>query len=100
VRLLIDPEKSAQENAAEYYKQYKKAVSGSEDLKQDIEITKKQLEKLASLYEEILNENTASIAKTYFALYNVLNEPANIAKADAAYETLERLKVFPALNTK
>jgi hypothetical protein len=51
-------------------------------------------------YEEILNENTASIAKTYFALYNVLNEPANIAKADAAYETLERLKVFPALNTK
>ena len=56
VRLLIDPEKSAQENAAEYYKQYKKAVSGSEDLKQDIEITKKQLEKLASLYDEILNE--------------------------------------------
>ena len=56
VRLLIDPEKSAQENAQNYYKQYKKAISGSEELAHDIEITKKQLEKLDSLYEEIKNE--------------------------------------------
>ena len=56
VRLLIDPEKSAQENAADYYKQYKKSVSGSEELVHDIEIAKKQLEKLDSLYEEIKNE--------------------------------------------
>lgn len=56
VRLLIDPEKSAQENAQNYYKQYKKAISGSEELSHDIEITKKQLEKLDSLYEEIKNE--------------------------------------------
>lgn len=56
VRLLIDPEKSAQENAADYYKQYKKSVTGSEELVHDIEIAKKQLEKLDSLYEEIKNE--------------------------------------------
>ena len=56
VRLLIDPKKNAQENAAEYYKKYKKAVSGSEELVHDIEIMKKQLEKLDSLYEEIKNE--------------------------------------------
>ncbi len=56
VRLLIDPKKSAQENAAEYYKKYKKAVSGTEELALDIEIAKKQIEKLDSLYEEIKNE--------------------------------------------
>lgn len=56
VRLMIDPKKSAQENAAEYYKKYKKAVSGTEELAHDIEIAKKQLEKLDSLYEEIKNE--------------------------------------------
>lgn len=56
VRLMIDPKKSAQENAAEYYKKYKKAVSGTEELAHDIEIAKKQLEKLDALYEEIKNE--------------------------------------------
>ena len=56
IRLMIDPKKSAQENAAEYYKKYKKAVSGTEELAHDIEIAKKQLEKLDALYEEIKNE--------------------------------------------
>ncbi len=56
IRLMIDPKKSAQENAAEYYKKYKKAVSGTEELAHDIEIAKKQIEKLDSLYEEIKNE--------------------------------------------
>lgn len=56
VRLEIDPKKSAQENAAEYYKNFKKAQSGSEELLHDIEITKKQLEKIDRLYEEILKE--------------------------------------------
>ena len=57
IRLMIDPKKSAQENAAEYYKKYKKAVSGSDELVHDIEIMKKQLAKIDSLYEEIKNEN-------------------------------------------
>lgn len=56
IRLLIDPKKSAQENAADYYKKYKKAVSGTEELANDIEIAKKHLEKLDSLYAEIKNE--------------------------------------------
>lgn len=56
VKIIIDPKKSAHENAAEYYKNYKKAVSGSEEIVHDIEIAKKQLEKLDSLYEEIKNE--------------------------------------------
>lgn len=56
IRLMIDPKKSAQDNAADYYKKYKKAVSGTEELSHDIEIAKKQLEKLDSLYEEIKNE--------------------------------------------
>ncbi len=56
VRLLIDPEKSAQEKAQEYYKRYKKAVTGSDELAHDIVIAKKQIEKLDSLYEEIKNE--------------------------------------------
>ena len=56
VRLLIDSKKSAQENAAEYYKQYKKAVSGAEDLENDIEIAHKRIEKLNDLYGEIKHE--------------------------------------------
>ena len=56
VRLLINPEKSAQENAAEYYKNYKKAVSGSEELKHDIEIAQVQLNKLDEQYKKILDE--------------------------------------------
>ncbi|MCR4736106.1 MAG: NFACT RNA binding domain-containing protein [Treponema sp.] len=56
IRIAVNPDKSAQENAAEYYKNYKKAVSGSEDLAHDIEIAKKALEKLEAQYEEIKNE--------------------------------------------
>lgn len=56
VRILIDPEKSAHENAEKYYEDYKKAQSGLESLSHDIEISKKQLEKLESLYQEILTE--------------------------------------------
>lgn len=56
VKLLLDPKKSVQENASEYYKQYKKAVTGSEELKHDIEIAEKSLAKLDALYEEIKNE--------------------------------------------
>ena len=56
VRLVIDPKKSAQENAAEYYKNYKKAVSGAEELSHDIEIAKKQLEKLEKQYADIQAE--------------------------------------------
>ena len=56
VRLLIDPKLSPQENASIYYKNYKKAVSGAEDLTNDIEIAKKRIDKLNTLYEEIKNE--------------------------------------------
>lgn len=56
IRLLIDPKKSPQENAAEYYKNYKKAVRGAEELIHDIEIAKKQLAKLEEQYNTIKNE--------------------------------------------
>ena len=56
LRLLIDPNKTAQENAAQYYKNYKKAISGAEEITHDIEIAKTQIEKLKKQYEEILNE--------------------------------------------
>ncbi|EID85981.1 Putative RNA-binding protein [Treponema sp. JC4] len=56
VRLLIDPKKSAQENAAEYYKNYKKAVSGAEELEHDIQIARLQLEKLEKQYADIKAE--------------------------------------------
>ena len=56
VRLLIDPKKSAQENAAVYYKNYKKAQTGSEELKHDIEVARMQLEKLEAEYKKIKAE--------------------------------------------
>ena len=56
VRLMMNPDKTAQENASDYYENYKKAVSGSESIVHDIEISKTKLEKLEKRYQEILNE--------------------------------------------
>lgn len=56
IRILLNPNKSLQENAAEYYKNYKKAQSGIEELNHDIEIAENQLLKIDSLYNEILQE--------------------------------------------
>ena len=56
LRILIDPKKSVQENAQEYYKNYKKAVSGAEDLQNDIEAARRQIEKLEEQYRQICKE--------------------------------------------
>ena len=56
MRILIDPKKSAQENAQDYYKNYKKALSGAEELENDIEATRRQIEKLDVQYRQICNE--------------------------------------------
>lgn len=56
VRILINPDKSAQENASDYYKSYKKALSGAEEIKHDIEITQAKIEKLKKQYQEIQDE--------------------------------------------
>ncbi len=55
-KILLDPNKTPQENAAEYYKNYKKAISGKEELKHDIEIAQNQITKLEKQYDEIKNE--------------------------------------------
>lgn len=56
IQIVINPKKTAQENAADYYKNYKKAVSGAEEIEHDLEIAKLQIEKLNKQYEEIKNE--------------------------------------------
>ena len=56
LRILIDPKKSAQENAQDYYKNYKKATSGIEDLERDIETARRQIEKLDEQYQQICTE--------------------------------------------
>lgn len=56
VSIMIDPKLSAHENAEKYYTQYKKAVSGSEQLEHDIEIAKRQIEKLKKQYQDMQNE--------------------------------------------
>ena len=56
LRILIDPKKSAQENAQDYYKNYKKATSGIEDLERDIQAARRQIEKLDEQYQQICTE--------------------------------------------
>lgn len=56
VQILIDPEKNPYENAQVYYEKYKKAKSGLDELLHDIELSKKQIQKIDSLYSEIINE--------------------------------------------
>ncbi len=45
IRILLNPNKSLQENAAEYYKNYKKAQSGIEELNHDMKLQKTSLQK-------------------------------------------------------
>ncbi|WP_288188314.1 NFACT RNA binding domain-containing protein [uncultured Treponema sp.] len=56
VHIKIDPSKSVQENAAVYYEQYKKAVSGQDALAHDIDMAKKTIAALDAQYNAMLNE--------------------------------------------
>ncbi len=56
VQLEIDPTKSAQENAQNYYTQYKKATSGLGELEYDIGKLKKEILDLDSVWEKLLKE--------------------------------------------
>ncbi len=55
-RIKIDPKKTAQENAADYYSLYKKELSGTESLQTEIELAKKKIASLEKTYQEILAE--------------------------------------------
>ena len=52
----MDEKKSAQENAAVYYEQYKKAVSGMESLEHDIMLSKRNIQALEEEYSAIVKE--------------------------------------------
>ena len=56
VHIHLDAGKSIQENAATYYEQYKKAVSGMEDLQHDIELSRRSIEALDREYGEIIRQ--------------------------------------------
>lgn len=56
ISIIINPQKTLQENAADYYRQYKKAVNGREELERDIQIAKAQINNLTAEYEKIKNE--------------------------------------------
>ena len=56
VSIKIDPKKNVQENAAEYYNTYKKAVSGLSDLEYDIQKAQKELLDLEASYESLCKE--------------------------------------------
>ncbi len=56
VSIKIDPEKSAQENAAKYYETYKKQSGGLENLDYDIEAGEKELAALEKQYRTIITE--------------------------------------------
>ena len=56
VHIRLDPKKSVQENAAVYYEQYKKAVSGMEDLEHDIELSRRNIAMLEDEYKAIVSQ--------------------------------------------
>ncbi len=56
VRIKIDPKKSAQENASEYYETYKKQTGGLENLEYDIQAAEKSLAELEKQYASIIAE--------------------------------------------
>lgn len=56
VRIKIDPKKSPQENASDYYELYKKQTSGLENLEYDIEAARKSIQNLEDEYKRITAE--------------------------------------------
>ncbi len=56
VHIKLDPKLSAHENANIYYEQYKKCLSGKENLNHDIELAKKQIIQLDEEYKKIQTE--------------------------------------------
>lgn len=56
IRIKIDPKKSAQENAADYYERYKKETSGAEELVHEIDLAQKALAALDKAYQNMLTE--------------------------------------------
>lgn len=56
VHIRLDAKLSPQENAAAYYSQYKKAVSGLEALEHDIELSRKAIASLEQEYSRIQKE--------------------------------------------
>lgn len=56
VHIRLDEKLRPQENAAVYYGQYKKAVSGREALEHDIELSKKAIAALDAEYSRIISE--------------------------------------------
>lgn len=56
IRIKINPQKNAQENAEIYYSTYKKQTSGLEELQNDIAATKKEISDLDKKYESMLLE--------------------------------------------
>lgn len=61
IRISLDPQKTVQENAADYYARYKKAVSGLEALSDDIEESKKTLTALIEDLEKLRKEENPHI---------------------------------------
>lgn len=62
IHIRLNEKLNAQENAAAYYEQYKKAASGIESLKHDIELSKKAISSLDEEYKRIISEkNTLKI---------------------------------------
>lgn len=56
IRIKIDPEKSAHENAQDYYERYKKAESGLSALEHDIAMAERELSALSERYESLRAE--------------------------------------------
>lgn len=56
IRIMIDPKKSAQDNATYYYNTYKKTVSGLADLEQDIQKARRELLDLEDTYQQLCKE--------------------------------------------
>ncbi|MCR5762399.1 MAG: NFACT RNA binding domain-containing protein [Treponema sp.] len=56
VHIILDAKKSIQENATAYYDQYKKAISGLEDLQHDIDLSKRNIAALDAEYKAILDQ--------------------------------------------
>ena len=56
VQIKINPKKSAQANAADYYELYKKEASGAQELETEIELSKRKIAALEKAYRQILSE--------------------------------------------
>ncbi|MDR1786406.1 MAG: NFACT family protein [Spirochaetaceae bacterium] len=85
VSIQVDPKKTPQQNAADYYGRYKKALSGLEELESDIAASQRAILDLDALYGEVVREENPIKLRQLIASQNKPRQQVEKKRPGIAY---------------